>query len=76
MMLRKIKLQKYVKIRKGTKNVRNPHILRTLPILNFFDVLKFCGDIVWLGYCLNEFMTLKGCSNDAQKNKAPKILKN
>ena len=40
MMSEKNKHQKYIKIRKGTKNVRNPHILRTLPILHFFDVLK------------------------------------
>ena len=68
MMPEKIKLQKYLKIRKGTKNVRNLNILRNLPILNFFDVLKFCGDIVWLGYCLNEFITLKGYSNDPKKD--------
>ena len=76
MIPEKIKLQKYLKIRKGTKNVRNLNILRTLPILNFFDALKKFWDIVWLGYCLNDFMTRKGCSNDAQKNQTPKILKN
>ena len=49
----KIKLQKYLKIRKHTKNVRNL-------ILHFFDVLKKFWDIVRLGYYLNEFITLKG----------------
>ena len=68
MMPEKIKLQKYLKIRKGTKNVRNPHILRTLPILHIFDVLKIFWDFIWLGYCLNELITLKGCSNDVHKN--------
>ena len=66
-MPKKIKLQKYLKIRKGTKNVRNPHILHTLPILHIFDVLKIFWDFIWLGYCLNELITLKGCSNDAKK---------
>ena len=73
---RKIKLQKYLKIRKGTKNVRNLHILRTLPILHFFDALKKFWDFIWVGYCLNELIKLKGCSNDAQKNQTPKIRKN
>ena len=36
----KIQIQKYEKINKGTKNVRNPHILRTLQILHLFGVLK------------------------------------
>ena len=76
MIPRKIKLQKYFKIRNGTKNVRNAHILRTLSILNFFDVLKKIWDIVWFGYCLNEFITVKGCLNDSWKNQTPKILKN
>ena len=39
-MPKKIKPQKYLKIRKGTKNVMNPHILCTLPILPFFEILK------------------------------------
>ena len=61
MMPGKIKLKKYLKIRKGTKNVRNPHILRTLlPILHFFDALKKFWYFIWLGYYLNEFITLKG----------------
>ena len=68
MFEKKIKLQKHLKIRKGRKNVRNPHILRNLPILHFFDALKIYWDIIWVGYCLNEFVTRKGCSNDAQKN--------
>ena len=59
-MFEKIKLKKYLKIRKGTKNVRNPHILRTLSILHFFDALNFFGESICLWYCLNEFITLKG----------------
>ena len=39
MMPRKIKLQKYLKIRKGTKNVRNPRILGKA-ILHFFEFFK------------------------------------
>ena len=71
----KIKLQKYLKIRKGMKNGRNAHFLLT-PNLHFFYVLNFFSDIVWLGYSLNEFITPKGCSNDPWKNQTPKILKN
>ena len=37
-MPRKIKIQKYLQITKGMKNVTNPHILRALPILHFFEV--------------------------------------
>ena len=33
-----------------------------------FDVLKFFWDTVWLGFSLNEFITLKGCSNNPRKN--------
>ena len=40
MMFGKIKLKKYLKIKKDTKNVKNPYILRTLPILHFFEILK------------------------------------
>ena len=65
-MPEKIKLQKYLKIRKGTENMWNPYILRTIPILHF----------VWVRYCLNMFITLSGCSNDAQKNQNPKIITN
>ena len=36
----KIKHKNYLKIRKGTNNVRKPDILRTLPILHFFEILK------------------------------------
>ena len=36
----KIQIQKYKKFQKGTKNERNPHILRTLPILHFFGLFK------------------------------------
>ena len=53
MITEKIQIQKYSKIHKGTKNVRNPHILRTFPILQILDFLKFFGtsyglDIVWI----------------------------
>ena len=39
---------------KGTKNVRNPHILRTLPILHYFGLFKNIGasygsDVVSIG---------------------------
>ena len=44
MMPEKIKIQKYFKIRKCTKNVRSPNILRTLPILHFFQALKLFWD--------------------------------
>ena len=74
MIFGNIKLKKYLKIRKGMKNVSNPHILRTFLILHFFDASKFFWDFIWLGYYLNEFITLKGCSNDAQKNQTSKIL--
>ena len=74
MIPEKNQIPKILTIRKGMKNVRNPHILRTLPIMHFIDVLKKNWDIVWLGYCLNEFITLKECSNDARKNQTPKIL--
>ena len=76
MMPIKIKLKKYLKIKKDTKNVKNPYILRTLPILHLFHVLKFFWDFIWLGYFLNELITLKVCSNDARKNQTQKILKN
>ena len=50
----KIEMQKYSKIHKGTKNVKNTHILRSLPILHFFGLFKFFGasyglDVVWIG---------------------------
>ena len=38
MIPEKIKLQKYLKIRNGMKNVKNPHIFCTLPILHFFEI--------------------------------------
>ena len=68
MKFEKIRLQKYLEIRKGRKNVRNPHIPCTHPILHFFDVLKIFWDLIWLAYYLNEFITLKGCSNEARKH--------
>ena len=50
MISEKIQIQKYKKINKGTKNVRNPHILRTLPILHFFSLFKiFLGlHMTWM----------------------------
>ena len=76
MMPGEIILQKYFKIRKGTKNVKSPNILRILPILYFFHALKLFWYFIWLGYCLNKFITLKGCSNNAWKNHTLKLLKN
>ena len=43
MISRKIQIQKYKKVNKGTKSVRSPHIHRTLPILHLFEVFKFFG---------------------------------
>ena len=71
----KIKLKKYIKIRKVTKIVRNPHILRTLPNRHFFSVLKIFWDIISLVYCLNEFITLN-VQIIPEKNQTPKIPKN
>ena len=76
MIFGKIQIQKCKKSNKGMKNVRNPHILRTLPILKFFGLLKICWDFIWLGYCLNRFITLRRWSNDFRKNPNSKILKN
>ena len=56
------------------KNVRNPNILRTLPIL-IIELFKNFGDFIWLGYCLNRFITLRRWSYDFRKNQNPKILK-
>ena len=39
-MPQKIENQKYLKISKGMKNVRIPHILCTLQILYLFEVFK------------------------------------
>ena len=71
----KIQIQKYSKIHKGTKNVRNPHILRTLPILHFFGVLKNFKDIKWFGCYLKRFVTLRRWSNDIRKNRNSKNTK-
>ena len=71
----KIQIQKYKKFHKGTKNVRNAHILCTLPILQFFALFKIFWDIIWLGCCLNRFVTLGRWSNHVRKNLNPKILK-
>ena len=67
---------KYKKIHKGTKNVRNPHIVRTLPILHFFGLSKIFGGIIWLRCCLIRSITLRRWSNEIQKNRNPKIIKN
>ena len=75
MMPGKIKLKKYLKIRKCTKNVRNPHILRTLPILPFFELLKNFGDFIWLEYCLNRFIVLWRWSNHFRKKNSKNIKK-
>ena len=72
----KIQIQKYLKINKGTKNVRNVHILRTIRILHFFVVFKIFWEIIWLRCCLNRLVTLRRWSNDIRKNPNPKILKN
>ena len=37
---------------------------------------NFTRQLKSLGYCLDWFITLKGCSNDARKNHTSKILKN
>ena len=76
MISRKIQIQKYKKIHKGAKYVRNPHILRTLSILHFLGLIEICWDFIWVGYCLNSFIKLRRCSNDFWKNPSPKILKN
>ena len=56
--------------------MRNPHIVHTLPILNFFGIFKDFWGIIRLGCCLNRFVTLRRWSNDIRKNRNPKILKN
>ena len=76
MISEKIQIQKYSKIHKGTKNVRNPHILRTLPILHLFEVFKIFWDFIWIGYDLNRFITLRRWGNDFWKNPNKKMLKN
>ena len=43
------------------------------PLLWTFKI--FWG-IIWLGCCLNRFVTLRRWSNDIRKNQNPKILKN
>ena len=72
----KNQIKKYKKIHKGTKYARNPHILRTLPILHLLEVFKIFWDFIWLGYCLNMFITLRTWSNGLHKTPNPKILKN
>ena len=46
----KIEIQKYKENNKATKSVRNPHILRTLPIHHLFEVFKifFRLHITWI----------------------------
>ena len=70
-----IQIQKYSKIHRGTNNVKNPHSLRTLPILHLYEVLKNFWDIIWFECCLNRFVTLRRWSNDIRKNPNQKILK-
>ena len=72
----KMQIQKYKEINKATKSVRNPHILRTLPILHLLEVFNIFWDFIWLGYYLNRFITLRRWSNDLRKYLNPKILKN
>ena len=72
----KVQIQKYKKIHKGTKYVKNPHILRTLPNLHFFGHFKIFWGMILLGCCLNRSVTLRRCSNDIGKNRNRKILKN
>ena len=52
-------------------------MLRTLPIPHLFEVFKLFWDLIWFGYCLNNFITLTRWSNDFRKNPNPnpKILK-
>ena len=57
------------------KNVRIPHILRTLPNLHFFEVLQIFLDFIWLGYYLNRLIALRRCSNESRKNPNAKIQK-
>ena len=71
-----IEIEKYSKIHKGRKNVRNPHILRTLPNLHLFGLFKIFRGMIWLGCCLNRSITLRSWSNDIRKNRNRKILKN
>ena len=52
------------------------YILCTLPIFHFFELFKKFWHFIWLGYCLNRFIALRRCSNDARKNQISKILKN
>ena len=49
MIYGKIQIQKDKKIKKATENVRNPDILRTLPILHLFKVSQICWDFTWVG---------------------------
>ena len=65
----------YLKIRNGTKNVRNLHIFHTLLILYFFEILKYFGDFIWFGYCLNESITLRGIQMMSEKIKLKKYFK-
>ena len=76
MISKKSQIQKYKKINKAMKSVRNPHILRTLPIFHLFEAFKIFWHLIWLGYCLNIFITLRRWLNNFRKNPNPKILKN
>ena len=72
---KKIKLQKYLKIRKGTKKCEESSLSSYPPHFPLLWSFKFFWDIVWLRYRLNKFITLSGCSNDVRKNQTRKIRK-
>ena len=76
MIFEKSKSKNTKKNRKGARNIRIPYVLRTLQFLNFFELFKTFGDFIWLGYCLNRFITLRKWSNDRRKNQNARILKN
>ena len=50
-----------------------PHTLRTLLILQFFELFENFGDFIWLEYCLNRFITLRRWSNDLRKKNTKKL---
>ena len=55
--------------------MRNPHILRTLPILHFFELFKKIWNFIWFVYCLNRFITLRGVQMILEKIKIQKYFK-
>ena len=60
---------------KNTKKFTRVRRMWGLPIPHFFGLFKIFWDIIWLGCCLNYFVTLGRWSNDIRKNTNPKILK-